>query len=193
MPIDISAGSLQGLFSDAYQWLLRSRKGHPPSSDIWSFRRDWKQQAHRVMDRFIQGRHQFTVQQKVRLAQGDTIALWSSSDALVLKVLTYIIQTLLKPFLSKDCYHLKGNGGLKGAVREVIQEYGKYPFFCKTDVLSYYDSIDHYTLLMKLHPHVSDRRIMGYVWQFPPPGRFLSSRSGPGNGKAGCQIFQIHG
>jgi hypothetical protein len=115
------------------------------------------------MDRFTQGRHQFAVQQKVTLAQGDTIALWSSLDALVLKVLTYIIQTLLKPFLSKDCFHLKGNGGLKGAVREVIKDYGKYRFFCKTDVLSYYDSTDHYTLLMKLHLYVSDSKIMGYV------------------------------
>ena len=118
------------------------------------------------MDRFTQGRHQFAVQQKVTLAQKDTVALWPSCDALVLKVLTRIVQTVLKPFLSKNCYHLKGNGGLKGAVRDVIQEYGKYRFFCKTDVLSYYDSIDHYTLLMKLHTYVSDRRIMGYVWQF---------------------------
>ena len=138
MPTDISAVSLQSLFSDAYQWLCTSRKRHPPSSDIWSFRRDWKHQAHRVMDRFIQGRHQFSVQQQVTLAQGDKVALYSSCDALVLKVLTYIIQTLLKPFLSRKCYHLKGNGGLKGAVREVIQDYGKYRFFCKTDVLSYY-------------------------------------------------------
>ena len=28
------------------------------------------------------------------------------------------------------------------------------------------DSIDHYTLLMKLHDHRSDRIITGYVWQF---------------------------
>ena len=165
MPTDIS-DNLQTLFSHAYQWLWRSRKRHPPSSDIWSFRRDWRHQAHRVMDRFIQGKHQFAVQQRITLAQGDTVALWSSCDALVLKVLTCIIQTLLKPFLSKNCYHLKGNGGLKGAVRNVIKEYGKYRFFCKTDVLSYYDSMDHYTLLMRLHGYVSDRRIMGYVWQF---------------------------
>lgn len=166
MPTDILTGNLQTLFSNAYQWLCRSRKGHPTSSDIWSFRRDWKHQERRVMDRFIQGRHQFTVQQKVTLVQGETVALWSSLDALVLKVLTRIVQALLKPFLSKRCYHLKGNGGLKGALREVRKDYGKYRFFCKTDVLSYYDSIDHYTLLMKLYPYVSDRRLMGYVWQF---------------------------
>ena len=79
-PMPISAGNLQILFSDAYQWLWRGRKRHPPSSDIWSFRCDCKHQAHKVTDRFVRGRHQFTVQQKVTLAQGDTIALWSSLD-----------------------------------------------------------------------------------------------------------------
>ena len=37
-----SAVNLYGLFSEAYQWLCRSRRNHPPSSDIWSFRLDWK-------------------------------------------------------------------------------------------------------------------------------------------------------
>jgi hypothetical protein len=69
MLTNISGGNLLTLFSDAYHWLWRSRKRHPPSSDIWSFRRNWKREAHRVMDRFIRGRHYFTVQQKVRLAQ----------------------------------------------------------------------------------------------------------------------------
>lgn len=41
-----------------------------------------------------------------------------------------------------------------------------YKFFCKTDVHSYYDSIDHYTMLIKLHDYIEDRTIIGYVWQF---------------------------
>ena len=111
MPTDISASNLQNQFSNAYEWLCRSRKKHPPSSDIWSFCRGWKQQAHRMKERFIQGRYRFAVQQRITLAQGDTVALWSSCDALVLKVLTCIIQKLLKLFLSKNCYHIKGNVG----------------------------------------------------------------------------------
>ena len=71
-----------------------------------------------------------------------------------------------KPFSLEKLLSSERKRGLKGAVRNVIKDYGKYRFFCKTDVLSYYDSIDHYTLLMKLHGYVSDRRIMRYVWQF---------------------------
>ena len=41
-----------------------------------------------------------------------------------------------------------------------------YRVFCKTDVKSYYDSIDHLTLMLNLHEYIGDRTIMGYVWQF---------------------------
>jgi hypothetical protein len=118
------------------------------------------------MNLFWKGHYRIDVQDKLTLSYGETIAVWCSCDALILKVLTRIIQDNLKPFLSKSCYHLKGHGGLKGAIRDVMKHCPKYKFFCKTDVKSYYDSIDHYTLLMKLHNHIHDSKIIGYVWQF---------------------------
>jgi RNA-directed DNA polymerase len=68
--------------------------------------------------------------------------------------------------LSKTSYHLKRNGGLKGAVRDIAGLLPKYKFFCKTDVKSYYDSIDHFNLLMKLHDYITDKKIINYLWQF---------------------------
>ncbi len=153
-------------FSDAYQWLCKSRRNHPPDSDIWSFKRTWDSQAETIMESFKSGTYQFDVQSKITLSCGETIALWSSQDALIIKVLTGIIQESLKPFLLKTCYHFKGHGGLKGAVRDVMKHLPKYKFYCKTDVKSYYDSINQYTLLMKLHDYIDDRIIVSYVWQF---------------------------
>ncbi|MFC1591391.1 reverse transcriptase domain-containing protein [Thermodesulfobacteriota bacterium] len=118
------------------------------------------------MKEFAGGSYRFDVQKKITLACGETIALWSSRDALVIKVLTEIIQQKLKSFLPKACYHLKGNGGLKGAVRDVSKLLPKYKFFCKTDVRFYYESIDHFTLFMNLYEYINDRRLMDYVWQF---------------------------
>lgn len=158
--------NLPQLFSDAYQWLCRSRKNHPPDSDIWNLKRTWHSQAEIIIESFRSGTYQFDVQTKLILSCGETIALWSSKDALIIKVLIGIIQKKLKPFLLKTCYHLKGNWGLKGAVRDVMKQLPKYKFFCKTDVHSYYDSIGHYTILMKLHDYIDDRIIIGHVWQF---------------------------
>ena len=72
------------------------------------------------MEKFRRGAYRLGLQKKVTLRNGGTIALWSPADALVIKVLTRIVQANLQPALSRACYHLKGHGGLKGAVREVI-------------------------------------------------------------------------
>ncbi len=68
------------------------------------------------MESFRSGTYQFDVQAKITLSCGETIAHWSSQDALIIKILTGILQEKLKPFLFKTCYHLKGNGGLKGSL-----------------------------------------------------------------------------
>ena len=166
MQNSLSYSNLHHLFTDAFQWLCKARTKHPPSSDIWDFRRNWNHRAKILIKDFVRGKDRFDVQKKIILLCGETIAVWSSRDALVIKVLTYIIQKKLKPFLSKACYHLKGHGGLKGAVRDVIKLLPRYRFFCKTDVRFYYDSINHFTLIIKLYEYISDRIIINYVWQF---------------------------
>lgn len=70
------------------------------------------------------------------------------------------------PFLSLYCYHLKGRGGLKGAVRSVAENLGEYTFVFRTDVKSYYDSIDHHILISKLGVLVKNLRIIGCVWKY---------------------------
>ncbi len=61
---------------------------------------------------------------------------------------------------------MKGNGGLKGAIREAAACLSEYSFCCRTDVKSYYDSIDHYILLNKLLETIEDEVLKGYVFQF---------------------------
>ncbi len=124
----------KNVFSEAYTWLKKSRKHYPSSSDIWDFRREWEACSEELIRSFLLGSYRLDVQKKITLSTGETIALWSSRDALVLKVLTVFLQKWLNPILSKTCYHLKGHGGLKGAVNEVLKDYPKYRFFCKTDV-----------------------------------------------------------
>ena len=51
-------------------------------------------------------------------------------------------------------------------MRELIKLYPEHSFFFKTDVRSYYDSIDHFILYMKLYDYISGSTIRGYVWQF---------------------------
>jgi len=83
---------LEAYFYSAYEWLKKSRKHYSPSSDIWDFRRCWDERKESFTNLFLAGSYRFDVQKKICLSTGETIALWSSRDALVLKVLTILIQ-----------------------------------------------------------------------------------------------------
>ncbi|NEQ72441.1 MAG: hypothetical protein F6K23_04740 [Okeania sp. SIO2C9] len=68
--------------------------------------------------------------------------------------------TPLKPVLSPRCFHLAGNGGLKGAVREVAANVEEHPFVFRTDVKGYYASINHGILMDIVGKYVRDDAVL---------------------------------
>ena len=85
----------------------------------------------------------------------------------MLKALAGLLQDLLP--LSPRCTHLKGRGGLKGALRQVRAALPSARFVCRTDVASYYASIDPHRLqgflseALKGHPDAA--AILSLTWQ----------------------------
>ena len=100
---------------------------------------------------------------RVTLRDGDGADLWSARDALVLKALALVLAKHLA--VSQRCTHLKGHGGAKYAVREVRGKLIANRFVLRTDVKSYYASIDH-LLLDKLAVHIKDRRVLNLISQY---------------------------
>ena len=87
-----------------------------------------------------------------------------SEDRAVLKALTARLAHILPS--SSACTHLRGNGGLKGTLRRVQRALGQHHYVFRTDVKSYYASIDHYKLMDQLAEHVSDRDTLNLLWQY---------------------------
>ncbi len=69
--------------------------------------------------------------------------------------------------VSDRCTHLKGHGGAKYAVREVRDHLPDNRFVLRTDVKSYYASIDHLMLLDQLAVHIKDRRVLNLLTCIP--------------------------
>ena len=67
---------------------------------------------------------------------------------------------------SPRCTHIKGNGGAKYAVREVRDQLPGNRFVLRTDVKSYYASIDHLLLLDQLAFYIKDRRVLNLLGQY---------------------------
>ena len=150
----------------AYAWLVERRKGYPCSSDIWSFLRRWRNgEKTSLREQLAEGRYRFDVLHRMLGADGNEIDLWSSRDALVLKCLALALSRCLP--VSDRCFHVKGTvtrkRGSKTAIRQVWHQLPKNRFVLKTDVKSYYASIDHTLLLGLLAKYVQDQRLLNLV------------------------------
>jgi len=86
----------------------------------------------------------------MRIRTGEDIDSNTPSDALVLKVLNKIIEKIIRYKITKRRYHIRGNGGLKKAIMDVLKNKSKYNHVIRTDIKSYYDSIDHKKLISRL-------------------------------------------
>lgn len=67
---------------------------------------------------------------------------------------------------SPACTHLRRNGGLKGAVRDVQATLRHHRYVFRNDVKSHYASTDHYKLMDQLAVHVHDRDTLNSRWQY---------------------------
>jgi RNA-directed DNA polymerase len=90
--------------------------------------------------------------------------LWSSQDALVLKMLAMALPDALA--LSSRCTHIKGHGGLKATVNDLHAALPDYTYVMLTDVKGYYESIDHTILLRQLDKDIADPFIWRLLVQF---------------------------
>jgi hypothetical protein len=98
------------------------------------------------------------------LADGEEVDLWSARDALVLKALTMVLADVLP--VSARCTHVKGHGGAKAAVRQVHNHLTANSFVLRTDVKSFYASIDHLLLMDRLAFYIGDRHILNLLGQY---------------------------
>jgi RNA-directed DNA polymerase len=160
----IAINSRNCLYIDtAYDWLCRRRRNYSANSDVWWFRRNWLHEKQRIKHDLQSSSYRFSLLSRVTLRDGDGADLWSARDALVLKALALVLAKHLP--VSQRCTYLKGHGGAKYAVREVRGHLTANRFVLRTDVKSYYASIDH-LLLDKLAVHIKDRRVLNLISQY---------------------------
>jgi hypothetical protein len=91
--------------------------------------------------------------------------VWAAVDSLVLKCVAIVLTPLLAPELSSRCFNLKGHGGLKAAVRETDAALKEHSHIYRSDILGYYASIQHESLLTQLKALIPDERVISLIAQ----------------------------
>ncbi len=148
----------------AYGWLCRRRRAYPADAEVWSLRRSWAEEKERIRTELIAGHYWFALLTRITLVDGEDVDLWSARDALVLKALAIVLATHLP--VSTRCTHVKGHGGAKAAVCQVMRHLPANRFVLRTDVKAYYASIDHFLLLNQLAEHIRDKRVLNLLGQY---------------------------
>lgn len=177
----------------AYLWLCKQRKHFPANSDVWDLRFHWDQTRPELIAQLRGNRYLFSPLQRVIKQDGEHIHLWTSPDSIVLKALTL---TLADPLpASRLCTHLKGHGGAKQTVGHIYHALAGNTFVFRTDVRSYYQSINQELLLDRLEKHVDDRVVMNLLSQYLKRsvdlgGVFLTHQQGI---SSGCPLSPLIG
>jgi hypothetical protein len=81
---------------------------------------------------------------------GHRCVRWSPDSRATIRACQRALQAALADTLSLRCTHVKGHGGLKGAVRWAHGRSARMPFVARFDIQSYYDNLDHGVLLRQL-------------------------------------------
>ncbi len=162
------------VFNQSFAWLCQRRKHYPADADVWNFRRDWAVESGRIRAQIESGEYRFSAMTRLERADGETVHLWSSRDAFVLKCLAIALERRLPP--SPRCFHLKSpagshdnrlkSHGAKAAIREVAAEAPHHRFVLKTDLHSYYASIDPGLLLDRLATYTEDPLVLRLVGRY---------------------------
>ncbi len=153
------------VIDSAYNWLCKRRSDYSHNDDVWDIRFRWSEFKPHLQKTLLRGEYTCSSQLVINTPERRT-ELWRAMDALVLKAMSIVLGEHLKPVLSHNCYHLKGHGGAKAAVRATARRLKKGQHIMKSDVKSYYASIDHEILFNLLQEYVPDRLVQKLLWQY---------------------------
>ena len=153
------------VLEQSYRWLCERRKDYSHNDEVWLVRFRWSEEKPDLQAQLIEGRYRFSPLRRIHGTDED-LEIWSALDSLVLKAMAIVLTKHLAPTLSRQCFHLAGNGGAKAAVRKVLSNLPQNKFVFRTDVKSYYASIDHNVLFSQLEERIEDWRVIDLLWQY---------------------------
>ncbi len=134
------------LLEKAFQDVRASRKNHSANASIWDLSLHWSVKKQEILYKLHLGKYLFSPCHSY-FKDGKWRAYWQASDAVVLKALSYLLQEKMN---MKDCHHLKGHGGIHGSLKALHKAKPHYQKAFKSDIDSYYASINHDILLNQL-------------------------------------------
>ena len=146
----------------AYLWISKLRENHSPNSDIWHLRPNWDEIKPIMLCQLNEGAYQFNPLNRY-VFKDAIISLWTSQDMIALKLITQAIVSQMGLHIPQSCYHIKGHGGLKKAVHHTHRALPDYHYVMRSDIKSYYDSINFDVLMALIESYIKDPALLNLI------------------------------
>jgi retron-type reverse transcriptase len=146
---------------NAFNILCKQRKDYSAHADIWELRYNWSSYKQQIITQIQAGIFYFEPVTQY-MVKNEICYKRTARDALILKAISLVLNDYLAPKLGK-VYHLKGHGGISGAIRHVKESLAKNKFVFKTDIKSYYQSINHNMLIKEIDKLIPDKQVVNLI------------------------------
>jgi RNA-directed DNA polymerase len=146
---------------NAFNILCKQRKDYNAHADIWDLRYNWLDYKKQIITQIQAGIFHFDPVTQYT-ANNEVCYKRTARDALILKAISVVLNEYLAPKLGK-VYHLKGHGGIYGAIRHVKDNLAKNKFVFNTDIKSYYQSINHNMLIQEIDKLILDKQVVNLI------------------------------
>ena len=112
----------EALIQKAYEHVKNRRKNSHANADIWHTATHWHAIKKEIIAKLNTGTYQLDLVKNHILKNKRMVAYWRSPDAIVLKAIAITLTAKInKQSHMQRVKHLKGNGGIKAAVREAYE------------------------------------------------------------------------
>lgn len=153
------------VLDQAYQWICKSRKDAGHNNSVWDLRFNWDKIKITLIKELRDNSYHLSPLCRYSI-EDQFLDCWDARDAVVLKAIAIVLTKILVVEIPLCCTHVKGHGGSKKTVVEVQDKLKDYKFVYKSDVQSYYKSIDHQILLKELKDKISDKVVLRLIGEY---------------------------
>lgn len=183
----------------AYSWLMRRERDY--SDSWWELFGDGEEKTiAKISSQLLSGRFKLDAIHEYRWLsfEGETLKSWAweAIDVLVLRALAQVLTPYLQTTVGLKVSNLKGGGGSKNAVHQIMEQVSNYEFVLKTDVKDFYQSIDHSLLRQQLTDAIEDPQVLKLLDQYLDSSIYFGgvwfSRWGKGI-STGCPLASLIG
>jgi hypothetical protein len=154
------------LLDEGFRHIYHRRQKDSHNSDIWSLSLNWVALRDDIRDQLLQGRYQLSPVQLYDTKDAGRLTRWCAKDAVILKAFAFLLGSLLDQHIDRRCTHLKGRGGLKGACRSLRAHQSSFRYVFKSDVASFYDSMNHDIVMQHAKTVIHDSRLLALLHQY---------------------------